>query len=254
MTTHPSSQASDPLNHARRLIGGLAQLRWMLLPPLMVSLAAHAQAQDYTYTTTDGEVALTRYVGSNAMATIPGTIDGLPVTRIKSSAFQSLTNLESVTIPSSVTTIEATAFSGCTSLRSVMIPSSVTTMELYVFSGCTRLTSIDVEPNNPKYRSLDGVLFNKNLTTLMQYPGGKAGTYTLPSGVTTIDDQAFRDCVGLTAITVDPSHPRYSSLDGVLFNKTLTTVMQYPGAEPEPGFCLEVWSASIRMPSPVAPA
>ena len=48
-------------------------------------------------------------------------------------------------------------------------------------------------------------MFNKNQTTLIQCPGGKAGTYTIPSSVTSIGDSAFEDCYDLTSVTVGNS-------------------------------------------------
>jgi hypothetical protein len=88
-----------------------------------------------------------------------------------------------------------------------------------------------VDALNPFYSSLDGVLFNKSQTTLIQCPGAKAGIYAVPNGVTSIGRTAFIGCTSLTAITVDALNPFYSSLDGVLFNKTQTTLIQCPGAK-----------------------
>ena len=43
---------------------------------------------------------------------------------------------------------------------------------------------------NSVYSSVDGVLFDKSQTTLIQCPGGKAGSYTIPNSVTSIGDDA----------------------------------------------------------------
>ena len=61
----------------------------------------------------------------------------------------------------------------------------------FAFFGCTGLTELDVEPANAGYSSLGGVLFDKARTTLIQYPGGKAGAYAIPAGVTRIQSAAF---------------------------------------------------------------
>ena len=58
---------------------------------------------------------------------------------------------------------------------------------------------------NSVYSSVDGVLFNKNQTTLIQCPGGKAGSYTIPNSVTSIGDCAFVDCTSLTSVTIPNS-------------------------------------------------
>jgi len=122
------------------------------------------------------------------------------------------------------------------------------------FKGCTKLTAINVETNNPTYSSVSGVLFNQSQTTLIQYPGGKVGSYSIPNSVTSIGRSAFFDCFSLTSVTipnsvtnigflafvecpsltaisVETNNPTYSSVNGVLFNQSLTTLIQYPGGK-----------------------
>jgi hypothetical protein len=158
--------------------------------------------------------------------TIQPTIDGLPVTHIGDGAFSGCSGLISVVIPGSVTSIGSAAFSSCTGLTSIVIPDSVTSIETSAFSGCTSLTAIDVDPANASYSSLDGVLFNKSQTELIQCPGGKTGTFTIPVSVSSFYFHAFRGCTSLTAVDVDPANPSFSSLDGVLFDKSQTTLLQ----------------------------
>jgi K+-transporting ATPase c subunit len=113
------------------------------------------------------------------------------VTSIGDEAFAWCFSLTGVIIPNSVTSIGEAAFLG-TSLTGVVIPNSVTSIGNEAFADCSALTDITVDVNNPNYASIDGVLFNKALTTLIQYPIGRAGTtYTIPDGVTSIGDRAF---------------------------------------------------------------
>jgi hypothetical protein len=72
------------------------------------------------------------------------------------------------------------------------------------FSG-PKLTSIIVAENNPNYSSINGILYDKQQTTLIRYPEGKTGTLTIPNTVTTIGDQAFRNCTKLTSVTIGNS-------------------------------------------------
>jgi hypothetical protein len=91
-------------------------------------------------------------------------------------------------------------------LTSVTIPASVATIGSQPFRSCSSLTSITVDNSSTTYSSLDGVLFNKLQTTLIQYPGGKSGSYTIPSSVTSISVAAFANCTLLTgSITIPDS-------------------------------------------------
>ena len=127
------------------------------------------------------------------------------VTSIGDGAFSGCKSLTSVTISNSVTSIGYSAFSGCTGLTSVAIPNNVTSIGDGAFSGCTGLTSINVASDNSNYCSVDGVLFNKDKTTLIQYPGGKQGAYTIPNSVTSIGHYAFFGCSGLISLTIPNS-------------------------------------------------
>lgn len=108
-------------------------------------------------------------------------------------------------IPDGVTRIEKYAFNFCTCLISVTVPNSVESIGSHAFYRCINLTSINVDDNNPNYCSLDGVLFNKDKSNLIQYPGGKQGEYTIPDGVTRIREEAFYYCSGLTSIKIPNS-------------------------------------------------
>ncbi len=108
----------------------------------------------------------------------------------------------SYTVPDGVTSIEGWSFSDCTILESLEIPASVTSIGGGVFHWCTALESITVDEENEHYSSDErGVLFNKDKTTLIQYPAGNTSTsYTAPEGVTSIESDAFSDCNSLLSI------------------------------------------------------
>jgi len=171
---------------------------------------------------------------------------------ISSSAFYGCSGLTNVTIPSSVTSIGSGAFNSCSKLINVTIPSSVATIGISAFDGCSGLTAITVESGNLNYSSLDGVLFNKNQTTLMLFPIGITGSsYLIPSSVTTIGSSTFYGCSGLTSImipssvtsigssafsgcsgltsisTLSPSPVNLSSMSSVFYNVGKTTCTLY---------------------------
>jgi len=171
--------------------------------------------------------------------------------------FNGCTNLKSITIPKSVTTIGG--FENCTSLKSITIPNSVTSIEEYAFRGCTGLTAINVGINNKEYSSENGVLYNKDKTTLHTYPAGKKGSsFIIPnsiinigrgafSGCANLKDitisnnvtnvlWAFSGCTSLTAINVNSGNTVYSSDNGVLYNKAKTVLYIYPEGKTDSSF------------------
>ena len=129
---------------------------------------------------------------------------GNNVSGIGSQAFQGCVNLSGIVLPNSVTNIEDAAFRGCSRLASLSLGSAVQSLGSYqTFYGCTGLTNISVDSNNLTYASVNGVLFNKSLTTLIQYPAGNPGaTYVIPGTVTNIAGNAFYGCAGLKSATI----------------------------------------------------
>jgi hypothetical protein len=129
------------------------------------------------------------------------------VTNIGDYAFGNCTKLESITIPNSVTSIGRACFGNCTNLSSVII--GMWLSEIIwgenIFYNCINLFSITVDPSNIYYSSLEGVLFNKDQTTLVAYPNLKDSSYVIPSSVTRINGEAFSYCTNLTSITIPDS-------------------------------------------------
>jgi PKD repeat protein len=147
-------------------------------------------------------------IGDNAFSgcsSLTSVTIGDSVTTIGDYAFYGCRSLTSVTIGDSVTTIGDWAFAYCNSLTSVTIGDSVTTIGYDAFYGCSSLTSILVSSENTTYASVDGVLFNKDRTQLLQCPQGKSGAYVVPDSVTTIGDGAFAGCASLTSVTIGDS-------------------------------------------------
>lgn len=128
------------------------------------------------------------------------------VTSIEMSTFNGCTNLKNVELPSSLTTIEINAFTGCTSLTEIRIPSGVTNINVNAFLGCSNLEKITVDEANTEYSSLDGVLFDKDKTTLVYCPEGKrTADYEIPDGVRIIGASAFRNNMTLTTVVIPGS-------------------------------------------------
>ena len=125
------------------------------------------------------------------------------VTSIGNLAFSSCNSLIEVSLPSSIISLGVSAFSGCENLMSISIPANVADIQSIAFAGCKKLTSIEVDSNNENYSSINGVLFDKNITELVCYPAGKNdASYTVPNTVKSFAYGSFYDCENLTSVII----------------------------------------------------
>lgn len=125
------------------------------------------------------------------------------------------------TIPMGVTGIGPLAFAGSVGLTEVSFPRTLMSFGSLPFVKCSGLSSIVVLSNNLNFCSIDGVVFNRAKTTLVQYPVGRAGDYAIPSAVTNISYYAFQSCFQLTRLTVPDGVSRiensqFSSCTGLI--------------------------------------
>ncbi len=117
------------------------------------------------------------------------------ITRIGYGAFSICQSLTKLDIPDGVTYVGNYAFEGCKKLENINIPKSVVDIGWGVFQNCSKLEKINVDNDNPVYRDIDGVLFDKEAKTIITYPEGSTlESYTIPNTVTTIADGAFCHC------------------------------------------------------------
>ena len=99
-----------------------------------------------------------------------------------------------------VTAIAAGAFRS-TRVSAIEIPETVNKIADGAFAGCSKLSYISVSLRNENFRSMDGVLYDSGLTTLICYPGARADqTLSIPSTVTVIAPYAFSDCTTLKTV------------------------------------------------------
>jgi hypothetical protein len=133
-----------------------------------------------------------------------------------------------VTIGNGITGIGQYAFSGCSGLTSIDIVNGITSIGQYAFSNCANLEKITVAPGNSTYSSVDGILYNKAQSQMYLVPQKLSGSVNIPSGITSIGERAFSNRTKLTHINVASANSKYSSLNGVLFDKEKKLLIQYP--------------------------
>ena len=168
-------------------------------------------------------------------------------------AFADCGSLTEITFPSKLQTISYSAFSG-TSIETVTIPASVLYIQRGAFAGCPKLTEILVEDGNKEFVSIEGVLYESDLTEVVQVPGGYTGVLNIAEGVQIIGDDIvigfdsvpgiteihlpstlvdfdndFYMCPNVTAIHVAESNPTwFSSEDGAVYAKDMSRLLAVP--------------------------
>ena len=157
------------------------------------------------------------------------------LTSICPNSFRDCNYVSQVMIPSGVTSIGNQAFYGCGGLTNVTIPGNVTSIGAGAFADCGSLESILVDSGNPAYTTKDGIIYSKDMKTLVQCPGGKTGSVTIPSGVMIIMECAFYGCSSLTSLTIpssvtsigDSAFRFCSSLTSVTIPSSVTSIGDY---------------------------
>ena len=246
------------------ILAAVMMLGILTIAPLTVSAATYG---DFEYTLeNDYTCTITKYNGHAANVTIPSTIYGNKVTRIRYSSFEENNNLMSVTIPNTVKEIGDSAFADCyslstvtfsnslksigdgafkkTNLKKVTIPNSVTEIGVYAFSVCENrsrgtlsreLGRID-EYCFENCTSLTSVTLPNSVTEIGGYVFGRCSslkTASIGSGLKYCYTQGdsrfiFSDCIALESITVSSSNNNYSSANGIMYDKKNTEILVYP--------------------------
>lgn len=218
-----------------------------------------AKDLDYTYQAAEGAVTITGYKGPGGPAIIPGTIEGLPVTRIADRAFFGCTIITSVVIPNSVTHIGSYAFYSCIQLARVDLPGTLTQLGEGAFARCTsltdlksadRLTSIGDWAFYGCSNLVDAGIGNgvTNIGFYAFYACPSLSKVSLGRSLNHIGWYAFRECANLSSLYFQGDAP--SADYGAFFATTNATVYYRPGTagwgKSYAGFPAVLWNPQIQ--------
>ena len=112
--------------------------------------------------------------------------------------------------------IASDAFADNKCLKSVWIPASLEELGLATFASCEALEEINVAEENTAYTSVDGVLFDKNMETLVSFPAGREGYYTVPEGILEIGYSSFSGCAKMKGVVLPEG---LELINGLAFSK-----------------------------------
>ena len=152
-------------------------------------------------------------------ADIPDSVE-----KIGAEAFFNTVNMRTLSLSenSRLESIGSEAF-GNSALEAITLPARVSSVDSTAFFGCTSLPAVEVVPNNPYFRSGNGVLYNATQTALLVYPAGKPYTdrFTVPESVTTVEACAFAHAsvrnIDLSAVqTIESNAFLYSELVSIV--------------------------------------
>ena len=226
---------------------------------------------DYRYTVENDEVTITQYTGNDAEVTVPGSIKGMPVIAIGSSAFHHCDNIKSVTIPDSVVRIGGLAFSKCYALEHVTLGRGIREIDFSPFSFCEKMiynkykNGYYVGNEENPYLALVSMA-SEDAETVTIHPdtvvvcgsamkgcsslrelfvsdavvsiGSFAFSYCssletlyIPESVESIGHMAFEHCDSLLNIVVSDKSPHFKSVDGILFSHDGTRLIKYTAGQ-----------------------
>lgn len=188
-----------------------------------VSICEMNQTDGYEYLVQDGCAIIIGCSKEDAILNIPSEIDGYPVIGITDLTY-AMEYAEELVIPDSVTMLSGSIFEWNYDLKKLTIGKGISNIYNEMFIGATCLEEIIVSEENPYYCSVDGVVYDKEMGTLVVFPRAKEGAYTVPDTVTNID--CLIDNIAYYNVQLDlgNSETGYVVEDGVIYNADKTVI------------------------------
>jgi len=175
--------------------------------PSTSSKGKECPEKDFEVSISGDGCAITKYVGNSKLVIVPASIEGKPVVGIEFRSFKDNSKIEEVILPDTIKFINNGAFQSCFKLSKINIPTSVSSINQNAFSstalkelnipasvtffgyqsGCVSMVKINVDSANEHFTSVDGVLYDKQVTTLIQVPAGlKMKKLKVPNSVRSV--------------------------------------------------------------------
>ena len=163
------------------------------------------------------------------------------LTSIGNGAFMSCGNLSTLILPLKLEKIDNYTFQYCSNLSYIIIPSNIKTIGGYSFSDCTKLESVDIKYGltNIGYMAfgwctnLKKIIIPESVDKIESCAFERSGLVSIliPKNISSIGDRILGFCNNLIEINVESENNNYCSIDGVLYNKNKSELIQYPSGK-----------------------
>lgn len=161
--------------------------------------------------------------------TIPSKVEYLG-----NGAFQSCTSLKEVLISGDIMKAQDDAFEDCTAIDAVYYSKDVTTLDKNLFVNLD-IVNVYIDDENELYCSVDGIVYNKDITSIIWYPNGRSDeVYTIQDTIEVIDDYAFSGA-NFTKLIIPQSVTRINycafknckNLQRIMIRSTIVEIASY---------------------------
>jgi hypothetical protein len=187
----------------------------------------------------DGTALVTGYVGVREVVEIPAEVDGSRVTGIADFAFQSNLQLREVRIAEGIETLGSFAFKWCSQLTDVKLPSTLKVIGPWAFDSCVNLNQPVIPAgvtriaegafaDCPKIRTFEPPPALRFLERYSFQNCIEIRQVKIPRSIERMEGGVFAGCIGVQEFQIEPNHPTFTLVDGVIFDRSLTKLVHFP--------------------------
>ncbi len=207
----------------------------------------------------DNVLSITEFVISEDN-TKAQSVDGMMMNLAKDNIYAIPKGVATITLPENIISqgrIRDEALKNCPNLETLNLSTNFNDFNSYYkFDNCPKLKAVNAPANNPTYKTVNGILYNKNVTRIVFVPGAKTGVYNVPASVNEVYERSFKDaknitvvnfpknylnkvdldytfenCASLTAVNFADTNLNYKTVDGVVYSKDMKKICYVPNAK-----------------------